>query len=65
MHKGLLKRVNDVFNFFKFQDRKLLSSLLEVIAEPYKYFQYANSSSTMFPDSFIRLLRNKVLRFFT
>ena len=46
------------------QDKKLLSALLEVIAQPYNYFKYANASQTMFPDSFIRLLRNKVMRFF-
>ncbi|ELU05576.1 hypothetical protein CAPTEDRAFT_195741 [Capitella teleta] len=46
------------------KDRKLLSALLEVIAQPYNYFQYANVSHSMFPESFIKLLRNKVLRFF-
>jgi len=46
------------------QDTRLLSALLEVIAQPYNYFKYANESQTMFPVSFIRLLRNKVVRFF-
>lgn len=46
------------------KDKKLLSALLEVIAQPYNYFKYANVSQTMFPDSFIRLLRSKVMKFF-
>ena len=47
------------------QDRRLLSALLEVIAQPYNYFKYANVSSSMFPESFIKLLTPKVRRFFT
>jgi hypothetical protein len=46
------------------KDGRLLSALLEVIAQPYNYFKYANVSHSMFPDSFIRLLRSKVVRFF-
>ena len=46
------------------QNQKLLSSLLEVIAQPYKYFKYANVSHSMFPESFIKLLRRKVMAFF-
>ena len=47
------------------QDRRLLDALLEVIAQPYNYFKYANMSSSMFPESFIKLLTPKVRRFFT
>ena len=47
------------------QDRILLSALLEVIAQPYNYFKYANVSSSMFPESFIKFLTPKVRRFFT
>ena len=50
--------------FLFFQDRKLLAALLEVIAQPYNYFNYANQSRSMFPESFIRLLTSKVRRFF-
>ncbi|CAH1786874.1 unnamed protein product [Owenia fusiformis] len=46
------------------QDRTLLAALMEVIAQPHKYFAYANTSMSMFPESFIKLLRPKVLRFF-
>lgn len=46
------------------KDRHLLSALLEVIKEPYNYFKYTNSSHSMFPQSFIDLLRQKVIRFF-
>ena len=51
--------------FHPFQDRKLLGALLDVIAQPYNYYKYANVSRTMFPSSFIRLLRSKVRQFFT
>jgi hypothetical protein len=47
------------------KDAKLLSAIMEVIAQPYNYFKYANVSQTMFPESFIRLLRSKVVRFFS
>ncbi len=53
------------YHFFFLQDRNLLSALLEVIAQPYNYFKYANASKSMFPESFIRLLTPKVRRFFT
>lgn len=45
------------------KDRKMLSVLMEVIAQPYHYFKYANASHTMMPESFIRLLTSKVTRF--
>ena len=47
------------------QDGKLLSALLDVIAEPYHYYTFANSTQTALPDSFERLLRAKVNRFFS
>ncbi|GFN98752.1 signal peptide, cub and egf-like domain-containing protein 1 [Plakobranchus ocellatus] len=47
-----------------FQDRQLLTALLEVIATPYNYLKYVNVSHTMFPPSFIKLLTPKVRRFF-
>lgn len=47
-----------------FKDRHLLSALLEVIEQPYNYFKYANTSHSMFPQTFIDLLRNKVIKFF-
>lgn len=46
------------------RDRKLLNALMEVIAQPYNYFKYANISKTIIPQSFIRLLRRKVVHFF-
>jgi len=42
----------------------LLSALLEVIEQPLSYFKYAESTEAMFPASFIRLLRAKVIQFF-
>ncbi|XP_033753123.1 signal peptide, CUB and EGF-like domain-containing protein 1 [Pecten maximus] len=45
------------------KDRKMLSVLMEVIAQPYHYFKYANASRTMMPESFIKLLTSKVTRF--
>lgn len=47
------------------QDRKLLGALLDVIAQPYNYYKYANVSKTMFPSTFIKLLKSKVRKFFT
>ncbi|KAK3102414.1 hypothetical protein FSP39_011233 [Pinctada imbricata] len=47
------------------KDRKLLSILMEVIAQPYNYFNYANVSRTMMPESFINLLTSKVTGFFS
>lgn len=46
------------------KDRKLLNALMEVIAQPYNYFKYANISRTIIPHSFIKLVRKKVIRFF-
>jgi len=42
----------------------LLTALLEVIEQPLSYFKYAESTEAMFPASFIRLLRAKVIQFF-
>jgi len=47
------------------QDAKQLSALLDVIAEPYHYFTFTNTTQTALPDSFERLLRAKVDRFFS
>ncbi|KAK7080014.1 Signal peptide, CUB [Halocaridina rubra] len=47
------------------RDRELLPKLLEVVAEPIKYYQYAKEKDKLFPSSFIRLLTPKVRRFFT
>ena len=48
------------------QDTKLLSALLDVIAQPYQYFKSANASETaVLPESFDRLLCSKVERFFS
>jgi len=46
------------------QDSRLLSALLEVIEQPERYFKYADNTEAMFPPSFIRLLRAKVIQFF-
>jgi len=46
------------------QDIRLLSALLEVVEQPHSYFEYADSTEALFPASFIRLLRAKVIQFF-
>ncbi|XP_014668020.1 PREDICTED: signal peptide, CUB and EGF-like domain-containing protein 3 [Priapulus caudatus] len=48
-----------------FQDRTLLSILLDVMAQPYNYYKYVNAIESMFPSSFIKLLTPKVQRFFS
>jgi signal peptide, CUB and EGF-like domain-containing protein 1/3 len=47
------------------QDRKLLDALMEVIAQPFNYYKYANEQNKMFPASFIRLMTPKVRKFFS
>ncbi|XP_063880102.1 signal peptide, CUB and EGF-like domain-containing protein 1 isoform X2 [Scylla paramamosain] len=47
------------------KDRELLPRLLEVVAEPIKYYEYANEKDKLFPSSFIKLLTPKVRRFFS
>ncbi|XP_037787619.1 signal peptide, CUB and EGF-like domain-containing protein 1 [Penaeus monodon] len=47
------------------RDRELLPRLLEVVAEPIKYYEYAKKKEKLFPSSFIRLLTPKVRRFFS
>nr|XP_045607843.1 signal peptide, CUB and EGF-like domain-containing protein 1 [Procambarus clarkii] len=47
------------------RDRELLPRLLEVVAEPIKYYEYATEKDKLFPSSFIRLLTPKVRRFFS
>ncbi|XP_052801890.1 signal peptide, CUB and EGF-like domain-containing protein 1 isoform X2 [Mya arenaria] len=48
------------------KDRKLLTELMRVIAKPEKYFQYdRNMTESLLPRSFIKLLRRKVIRFFS
>ncbi|XP_076068063.1 signal peptide, CUB and EGF-like domain-containing protein 3 [Oratosquilla oratoria] len=47
------------------KDRELLPRLLEVVAEPIKYYAYARQKHKLFPASFIRLLTRKVKRFFS
>lgn len=47
------------------RDRELLPRLLEVVAEPIKYYEYAREKEKLFPSSFIRLLTPKVRRFFS
>lgn len=56
------------FSFFSFtlsyQDKKLMKALFDVLAHPQNFFNYtAQESREMFPKSFIRFLRSKVLRF--
>lgn len=46
------------------KDRKLLNILIEVIAQPFNYFKYANVSHTMMPQSLMKLLTSKVSKFF-
>lgn len=48
-----------------FKNRDLLSALLDVIAQPIKFYMYANVSRTLVPDSFFKLLQPKVSRFFS
>uniref|UniRef100_A0AAY4BG71 Signal peptide, CUB and EGF-like domain-containing protein 3 n=1 Tax=Denticeps clupeoides TaxID=299321 RepID=A0AAY4BG71_9TELE len=46
------------------KDKKLMKALFDVLAHPQKFFNYsAQESREMFPKSFIRFLRSKVLRF--
>ncbi|XP_042211424.1 signal peptide, CUB and EGF-like domain-containing protein 1 isoform X2 [Homarus americanus] len=47
------------------RDRELLPRLLEVVAEPIKYYEYAREKDKLFPSSFIKLLTPKVRRFFS
>lgn len=47
------------------KDRELLPRLLEVVAEPIKYYEYATKKEKLFPSSFIKLLTPKVRRFFS
>nr|XP_006817984.1 PREDICTED: signal peptide, CUB domain, EGF-like 2 [Saccoglossus kowalevskii] len=47
------------------KDKKLVAALFDVIAFPQHYFSYTQEESrSMFPKSFLRLLRSKVSRFF-
>ena len=46
-----------------FQNRKLLTAMIEVIARPQKYFQYHNQTRDRLPASFVNLLEDKVLNF--
>lgn len=49
---------------FSLQDKKLMKALFDVLAHPQNFFNYtAQESREMFPKSFIRFLRSKVLRF--
>ncbi|XP_034073926.1 signal peptide, CUB and EGF-like domain-containing protein 2 isoform X7 [Gymnodraco acuticeps] len=46
------------------KDKKLMMALFDVLAHPQNFFNYtAQESREMFPKSFIRFLRSKVLRF--
>uniref|UniRef100_A0A3P8VP58 Signal peptide, CUB and EGF-like domain-containing protein 3 n=1 Tax=Cynoglossus semilaevis TaxID=244447 RepID=A0A3P8VP58_CYNSE len=46
------------------KDKKLMKALFDVLAHPQNFFNYtAQESREMFPKSFIRFLRSKVLRF--
>ncbi|KAM9764661.1 signal peptide, CUB and EGF-like domain-containing protein 2 isoform 5-T5 [Menidia menidia] len=46
------------------KDKKLMRALFDVLAHPQNFFNYtAQESKEMFPKSFIRFLRSKVLRF--
>ncbi|XP_072515941.1 signal peptide, CUB and EGF-like domain-containing protein 2 isoform X1 [Salminus brasiliensis] len=46
------------------KDKKLMKCLFDVLAHPQNFFNYtAQESREMFPKSFIRFLRSKVLRF--
>lgn len=47
------------------QDGNLLSALLDVIADPYHYYKFANTSRTTLPEAFDRLLRSKLVQFFS
>ncbi|KAF7212020.1 signal peptide, CUB and EGF-like domain-containing protein 2 isoform X3 [Nothobranchius furzeri] len=47
------------------KDKKLMKALFDVLAHPQNFFNYTpQESKEMFPKSFIRFLRSKVLRFF-
>ncbi|XP_070546934.1 signal peptide, CUB and EGF-like domain-containing protein 1 isoform X3 [Ptychodera flava] len=46
------------------KDKGLVAALFDVIAFPEHYFTKQEDSKTMFPKSFIKLLRSKVSRFF-
>ena len=51
--------------YFSVQDKAVLTALLEVIAHPEMYYKYSTEESeSLLPQSFIKLLRNKVSRFF-
>lgn len=51
-------------SFICAQDKKLMKALFDVLAHPQNFFNYtAQESREMFPKSFIRFLRSKVLRF--
>lgn len=51
--------------FLIFQDKETLTDLLEVIADPEVYYTYSEDEhSTLLPQSFYKLLHNKVTRFF-
>lgn len=55
--------INNCWNFPP-QDKKLMKCLFDVLAHPQNFFNYtAQESREMFPKSFIRFLRSKVLRF--
>ncbi|XP_033123917.1 signal peptide, CUB and EGF-like domain-containing protein 1 isoform X3 [Anneissia japonica] len=45
------------------QDRKVVSALLEVCANPQKYYQYNNEYRSILPASFVRFLETKIERF--
>ncbi|XP_041847221.1 signal peptide, CUB and EGF-like domain-containing protein 2 isoform X3 [Melanotaenia boesemani] len=46
------------------KDKKLMKALFDVLAHPQNFFNYTvQQSKEMFPKSFIRFLRSKVLRF--
>ncbi|XP_051754994.1 signal peptide, CUB and EGF-like domain-containing protein 2 isoform X5 [Ctenopharyngodon idella] len=46
------------------KDKKLMKALFDVLAHPQNFFNYtAQESREMFPKSFIKFLRSKVLRF--
>uniref|UniRef100_M4A4Z2 Signal peptide, CUB domain, EGF-like 2 n=1 Tax=Xiphophorus maculatus TaxID=8083 RepID=M4A4Z2_XIPMA len=47
------------------KDKKLMKALFDVLAHPQNYFNYTTQESKeMFPKSFIRFVRSKVMRFF-
>ncbi|XP_015231484.1 PREDICTED: signal peptide, CUB and EGF-like domain-containing protein 2 isoform X5 [Cyprinodon variegatus] len=47
------------------KDKKLMKALFDVLAHPQNYFNYTSQESKeMFPKSFIRFVRSKVMRFF-